>query len=125
MGISFPFRIGVKGGVVMSSLDETSVRHVIESMQQILLTRRGERGMHFEIYSDLDTSIFSPDDVSSRTLIEYQIRDAINRLEPRVSVNSVEVSGDGPKIYAKIAFTLKNFNGTYITELGVGESYAE
>ena len=37
-GISFPFRVGVKGGVVMSTTNEREVPHIIEAMKQILLT---------------------------------------------------------------------------------------
>ena len=49
-GVSFPFRIGVKGGIAMSGTNVNSARHIEESIQQILSTRRGERVMETFFY---------------------------------------------------------------------------
>ena len=54
-GISFPFRIGTKGGVVMSSTSPTEVPHIVESIKQILTTAFLERTMESGFYSDLMT----------------------------------------------------------------------
>lgn len=125
-GISFPFRVGVKGGVVMSEASSTSVAHMVESIQQILLTRPMERSMSFEIYSDIDAEIFSPNDTSSHTLLEYQVRKAIEYLEPRVVVSSVQVSSDEEnKVIAHIVFSMTQFEGAYTTDVEVGDSYVE
>ena len=40
-GISFPFRVGVKGGIAMSGTYVNFARHIEESIQQIVSTRRG------------------------------------------------------------------------------------
>ena len=74
-GISFPFRIGVKGGVVTSTTSTREVPHIIESMKQILRTFKYERTMEYHIYSEVDTDIFEPNDISTHTLLQYQIKD--------------------------------------------------
>lgn len=58
-GISFPFRISGTGGVQMSSTDVLDVPHIVEAMEQILLTRPYERKMEYHFKSDLDTLILT------------------------------------------------------------------
>ena len=76
-GISFPFRIGVKGGVVMSSTNTQEVPHIIEGMKQLLLTRPMERVMEYQVKSEISTFVFDPNDASTRALIEYEAQKAI------------------------------------------------
>ena len=120
-GISFPFRIGVKGGVVMSSTSSTDVQHIIEAMTQILCTRPMERGMEYHFKSDLDSSIFEPNDASTRTLLSYQIKEALRELEDRISVDSVDVVSEGSKIIAVIYFTVLVYNTSHTTKIEVGD----
>lgn len=119
-GISFPFRIGVKGGVVTSTTSTREVPHIIESMKQILRTFKYERTMEFEVYSDLDTDIFEPNDVSTHTLLEYQIEDALQRLEPRIEVISVDITSENSSIYATIHFKVLSYDTEYTSKMKVG-----
>ena len=121
-GISFPFRIGVKGGVVTSTTSTREVPHIIESMKQILRTFKYERTMEYHIYSEIDTDIFEPNDVSTHTLLQYQIQDALTRLEPRIEVLDVEVSSSDSTIYATIRFKVLPYDTEYTSKLKVGES---
>lgn len=120
-GISFPFRIGVKGGVVTSTTSVSDVQHIIEAMEQILLTRPLERCMEYHFKSDIDYDIFEPNDVSCRTLIEYQVREALRELEDRIEVNSVEVVSEDSTIYATIYFTVLKYNTVYVEKIKVGD----
>ena len=120
-GISFPFRIGVKGGVAMSTADTKDVTHIIESMEQILRTFKYERTMEHHIYSEIDTSIFEPNGISSHTLLKYQIKDALNRLEPRIEVISVDVSSENSYVYATIHFKALPYDSEFTTKLKVGD----
>lgn len=124
-GISFPFRIGVKGGVVMSSTSVSDASHILESLKQILLTRKYERGMEFHIYSDLDTDVFSMNDQSSLSLIEHQITEAIERLEPRVEVVSIDMFSVESEIHSDITFKLLTYDKFYNADVRVGELNAE
>lgn len=121
-GISFPFRIGVKGGVVTSTTSTREVPHIIESMKQILRTFQYERTMEHHVYSEIDTDIFEPNDTSTHTLLEYQIKDALRRLEPRISVSSVSFSSANSSVYATINFKVLPYDSDYTTKLKVGET---
>lgn len=120
-GISFPFRIGIKGGVVMSSTSVQSVPHIIEAMKQILLTRPNERCMEYEFKSDIDTDIFEPNDLSTHTLLEYQIEEALKQLEDRIEVNSVEITSNDSEIYATIDFKVLAYNTNFVENFKVGD----
>lgn len=120
-GISFPFRIGVKGGVVMSSADVQGVPHIIEAMKQILLTRPNERCMEYAFKSDIDSDIFEPNDVSTHTLLEYQVEEALKQLEDRIEVNSVTITSEGSEIYATIDFKVLAYNTNFVENFKVGD----
>ena len=90
-GISFPFRIGVTGGVVMSSTDVDDATHIDESIIQILGTNFGERVMETHVYSDLDSFVFSNINDSSKTLLKYQIIEAL-RLDNRVKATEEDIT---------------------------------
>ena len=120
-GISFPFRIGVKGGVVMSTTSITDVQHIIEAMEQILMTRPRERCMEYHFKSDVDYNIFEPNDASCRTLIAYQVEEALRELEDRISVDSVDVKSEGSTIIAVINFTVLKYNTVHVANIKVGD----
>lgn len=120
-GISFPFRIGVKGGVALSTTSVSNVQHIIEAMTQILGTHAMERGMEFHFKSEIDTDIFEPNDVSSHTLLAYQVKEALKELEDRVVVNSVKITSDDSCIYAEIHFTVIAYNTVHIANVKVGD----
>lgn len=120
-GISFPFRVGVKGGVVMSTTNEREVPHIIEAMKQILLTRPKERCMEYHFKSEVDTCIFEPSDQSTYTLLEYQIKEALRELEDRVEVSSVSVFSKDSALYATIKFVVLAYDTSYTTDIKVGD----
>lgn len=120
-GVSFPFRIGVKGGVVMSSTDVNSVPHIEEAIEQILNTRTKERCMEFDFKSELDTHIFEPNDISSHTLIEYQIRESLRELEDRIEVLEVQVFDQDNYIYADIFYKVLTYDTSFTKRFKVGE----
>lgn len=119
-GISFPFRIGNKGGVVTSSTSITDISHILESMKQIIGTRRYERSMEYHIYSDVDTSIFEPGDSSLFNLISYEVKKCL-KLEPRIEVVSVETYQNGSNIYSTIIFKVLKYDTVYTEDMKVGE----
>ena len=120
-GISFPFRIGVKGGVVTSTTSVSDVQHIIEAMEQILLTRPLERCMEYHFKSDVDYDIFEPNDASCRTLLAYQVEEALRELEDRVEVNSVEIESRDSFLYVVINFTVLRYNTVHVANIKVGD----
>ena len=120
-GISFPFRISGTGGVQMSTTDILDVPHIVEAMEQILLTRPYERKMEYHFKSDLDTLIFDPNDISARNMVAYQIKQALSQLEDRIEVINVIVTSEGSSIYATITFRVLMYNTTYSKKIKVGD----
>ena len=120
-GISFPFRIGVKGGVVTSTTGIMDVQHIVEAMTQILCTRPMERCMEYHFKSEIDSSVFEPNDVSIKTLLAYQVREALKELEDRISVSSVDITSEGSSVIAVITYTVLAYNTTHTTNIKVGD----
>lgn len=120
-GISFPFRISGTGGVQMSTTDVLDVPHIVEAIEQILLTRPYERKMEYHFKSDLDTLIFDPNDISARNMVAYQIKQALSQLEDRIDVINVIVTSEGSSIYATITFRVLMYNTTYSKKIKVGD----
>ena len=120
-GISFPFRIGVKGGVATSTTSVSDAQHIIEAMKQILGTRPMERCMEYHFKSDIDSDIFEPNDASCRTLIAYQVKEALTKLEDRISVRSVDIVSEGSTINAVIYFTILAYNTVHVANIKVGD----
>ena len=120
-GISFPFRIGVKGGVVTSTTSVMDAQHIIEAMTQILCTRPMERCMEYHFKSEIDSSVFEPNNVSIETLLVYQIKEALAELEDRIKVDDVDIVSDDSSVIARISFTVLAYNASHTTIIKVGD----
>lgn len=121
-GISFPFRIGNKGGVVLSTTDRYSVPHIEESIQQILGTMFGERVMEFDFGSDLDIQVFEPNEPVTHNLIKYQIVEALKTFEKRIVVEreDIDIIAQGEKIFANIHFTVISYQSEHDVTVVLG-----
>lgn len=126
-GISYPFRISSQGGVTISTTSIHDVSHINESIQQILGTNHLERVMEAEIYSNVQTSLFEPNDVSLQQVIKSQICEAIRRLEKRVELEendiqlTVETTQEGEFLFAEITYKVIKYQTYYTTKVKVGE----
>lgn len=93
-GISFPFKFtkrtgGVfSGGVVNRSENE---QHITESILQIFGTRMGTRVMRRSFGSYVRELVFKPNDPALDPKIDYALRGAIERWEPRVIVGEMVI----------------------------------
>lgn len=105
----------------MSSTSPTEVPHIVESIKQILTTAFLERTMESGFYSEIDTQIFEPNDPSTRALLDYQIKDALSRLEPRIEVKEISFDGNEETLYATIMFTVIPYETkSYVVRTKVG-----
>lgn len=120
-GISFPFRIGNKGGVVMSSTSRYAIPHIEESITQILGTRFRERVMEMEIGSDLDVRIFDPNDKALQSLIKFQIREILERQEPRIEVteDDIDIITEDNYFYANIKFRVVRYHSEHVVRVNL------
>ena len=91
-GIAFPPRLGLDGRVAWSE-GETNVR---ESIRIILMTEQRERIRLAEFGASLGLHLFEPNTVTTRQLIRDRIGKALERWEPRLQVESIEVEADAP-----------------------------
>jgi phage baseplate assembly protein W len=87
-GLSFPPRIGPDGRIAFSA----GADNVRESIRVILSTERRERLMLPQFGGGLALYLFQPNIPSTHTLIEDRIRQALTRWEPRIELESVQVS---------------------------------
>lgn len=81
-GISFPLRVDRLGGLGVSSGNSD----VQEAIDIILGTAPGERPMRPEFGCGIHNYIFDTIDASMLGKVEYEIRSALDRWEPRIEV---------------------------------------
>ena len=67
---------------------------IVQAIQGILLTRKGERPFQPELGCDVQNMLFEPLDYASAGTIKQEIRETINRYERRVSVTLIECEPD-------------------------------
>src|SRR5437660_10796803 len=87
-GISFPPRVG-PGGQIVWSEGELNVR---ECICLLLRTRPAERVERPGYGCALDRFLFEPNTVATLRLIQEEVKQAIMRWEPRVTLNDVVVA---------------------------------
>jgi uncharacterized protein len=89
-GLAFPLQVDRRGGIALAS-DETDVEQAIEL---ILATAPGERPMRPEFGCGVHDFVFDSIDANTIGQMELAIRDALERWEPRVVVETVEFNLD-------------------------------
>jgi len=89
-GIAFPLQVDRRGGLALAR-DETDIDQAIEL---ILGTAPGERPMRPEFGCGVHDFVFDSVDATTVGKMELAIRDALDRWEPRVFVETVEFNLD-------------------------------
>jgi phage baseplate assembly protein W len=89
-GIAFPMRTNASGGVALVSRE----REIEEAIRLILGTSPGERPMRPEFGSRIAEHVFGPANAATAGQLAYEVRVALERWEPRVEVDDVEVGFD-------------------------------
>jgi uncharacterized protein len=84
-GIGFPLRVDARGGLKLVSDDED----VREAIVLILSTAHGERPMRPEFGCGIHDYVFDVIDASTTGRLEYEVRVALDRWEPRIDVLGV------------------------------------
>lgn len=120
-GVAFPFHIGVRGGVAMSTTTIEDVPHIAESVEQIVQTRALERSMEYEIACNASTYLFDPNDESTKALIAHECREAIEKCDDRIEVQDIQVYGEENTVYADVTIKVKKYDKTYSVNTKVGD----
>ena len=67
---------------------------IVQAIQGLLLTKKGERPFQPELGCDVQNMLFEPLDYASAGTIKQEIRETINRYEPRVTVVKIACNPD-------------------------------
>ncbi|MDQ1450760.1 MAG: uncharacterized protein QOK38_626 [Acidobacteriaceae bacterium] len=89
-GLSFPPAVDTSGQVAMVAYEQD----IRQSLQIILATNHGERVMRPEFGAGLRDFVFEPADLSTMHRLQQRVQEALIDWEPRIRVNSVDVSLD-------------------------------
>lgn len=87
-GWAFPVRTDATGGIALVGREQ----ELAESIRLILGTAKGERPMRPEFGCGIHDQIFAPMDATTAGKVAYDVRAALDRWEPRITVAAVAVS---------------------------------
>ena len=85
-GVAFPLRVDRRGGLALVSGDDD----IYEAITIILGTAPGERPMRPEFGCGIHNYIFETMDAYTMGRLEIEIRQALDRWEPRIDVEEVD-----------------------------------
>lgn len=108
-GWAFPMAIDATGGVALVRRE----RELEDSMRLILATAPGERPMRPEFGCGIHEYVFSPADATTAGQIAYEVRDSLERWEPRVDIVDVDVTTDEVDracLYVEITYSIRGTN---------------
>jgi phage baseplate assembly protein W len=108
-GVAFPMRIGASGGLALVSRE----REIEEAIRLVLATRPGERPMRPEFGCRIADHVFAPANSATAGRLSYEVRVALDRWEPRITLEDVEVDfgdvADGV-VYLDIRYRIRGTN---------------
>jgi phage baseplate assembly protein W len=108
-GIAFPLRVDRRGSIALSHDDDD----VQEAISLILSTAPGDRPMRPEFGCGVHDHIFGGVDAHTLGRLEYEIRVALDRWEPRIDVLEIDFdlseTGSG-RLLIQIGYLLRATN---------------
>ena len=110
LGRGWKYPVSIKNGKIASSEGEDSIR---ESIMIILTTAKGERVMRPDFGCGINQLVFAPNNTSTATLVQFYIREALQKYEPRIEVLDVSATPDGDerhKLNINIEYMVKSTN---------------
>ncbi len=108
-GWAFPMRLDATGRIALV----TREREIEESIRLILGTAPGERPMRPEFGSRIADLVFAPADASTAGQLAFETRVSLERWEPRIEVDDVQVSFDSReegKLYIDVLYHVRGTN---------------
>jgi len=81
---------------------------IVQAIQGILLTRKGERPFQPELGCDIQNMLFEPLDFGTAALIKAEIAETISIHEPRIAIDSIRCVPDDTNngFDVEISFTI-------------------
>ncbi len=108
-GWAFPLRTESNGSMALVSDN----REIEEAIRLVLATSPGERAMRPEFGCRIHDYVFAPVGASTAGALEYEVRDSLERWEPRISVEDVRIlfdSDDQSTVYIDIDYVVGDIN---------------
>ena len=108
-GVAFPLHTDATGGVALVTRD-TELR---EAIGLILGTAFGERPMRPQFGCGIHDYVFAPANDATASHLGHEVREALDRWEPRIDVTNVDVSLDNldrSTFYIDIRYTVRATN---------------
>jgi phage baseplate assembly protein W len=94
-------------GDVRPITNETAIKR---SLMNLIRTKKGTRPFNPEYGCDISNYLFSYEPGFTEYNLQKEITDAINKHEPRVSVNEVDIKFQENGIELNIQYIIKNIN---------------
>lgn len=105
-GWAFPIQIDDTGGIRMRSREDD----IREAIGIVLGTRLGERAMRPEFGSALADLVFDPNDANLAGRIEFFVRKALERWEPRIALKEVRARPEGERMEIDVRYIVRQTN---------------
>lgn len=109
-GLRFPMSNTSEGGSLSKAHDKELL---LQSVRQILLTRKGERVMYPNFGANLDDFLFEPLTTELKTQMQTRITESLSTYEPRIVVKKCEIVGgmdidglgtENSKVFIRLTF---------------------
>ncbi len=108
-GWSFPLKVDPTGSIALVERDQ----EIREAIRLILGTAPGERPMRPEFGCAVHDLVFAPANAGTAGQVMFEVRRALERWEPRIDVDNVEVTYDvvdPSTMYIHITYSVKGTN---------------
>jgi phage baseplate assembly protein W len=108
-GWAFPIATDATGGIALVVRE----REIEQAIRLILGTAPGERPMRPEFGCRIHEHVFGPANASTAGQIAYDVRTALQRWEPRIDVEDVQVSFDAHdlgRLHVDVRYTILGRN---------------
>jgi phage baseplate assembly protein W len=108
-GWAFPLRVDAGGGIALVSRE----REIEEAIRLILGTAYGERPYRPEFGCGIHDYVFAPADASTAGRIAYEVEVSLDRWEPRIDVQSIDVTfdtEDRSTLYIHVSYAFRGGN---------------
>ena len=108
-GWAFPLRTDRTGSIALVR----DQREIEESIHLILATSPGERPMRPEFGCSVHDYVFAPANAATAGDIAYAVRVALDRWEPRITLENVAVNFDGVeagRLLIDVQYTIRGTN---------------
>jgi uncharacterized protein len=108
-GVAFPLRVDARGGLAIVRDEED----VVEAIRLIIGTAKGERPMRPEFGCGIHDYVFEAIDAYTIGRLDYEIRVALDRWEPRIDVLDIDFDDEGAgagRLLIDITFQLRSTN---------------